>query len=168
MSDPAERLRARLEVNCAAREARLRAERDAAEEAARRREAFLGAFADRVASCVLPAVEVAVAAVEAHGFEGRVRHDPEPEEGQPSVRFEMHPGGDEGRDPALGRATLRYEADGEAQRIQVERSVGGGAHAAFARSFRDHERLELHELTAEAIEVHLAELVARAVDEPEA
>jgi hypothetical protein len=167
MSDPAERLRVRLEVIFAARDARLRAQREKAEEAARRRAAFLDAFAEKASSCVLPAFEVAVRTVEAHGFEGRVRHDPTPEEGPPSIRFEMHPGGESDRDPALGRATLRYEADPEGLQVQVERSVGGGAHAAFARPFRHEARLGLHNLSEEAIEAHLAELVARAVDEPE-
>ena len=165
MSDPSERLRVRLGAVFAAREARLRAEHELARAEARRREAFLQAFGERVRDDVRPAFETAADVVEAHGFEGRVKLDLRPEEGLPSVRFEMHPGGDREGDPALGRACLRYAADAENERIDVTADVDGGDHAAFARSHHASWPILLADLDAATIERQLTELVELAVDE---
>lgn len=165
MADAAERLRARLDAIFAAREARVRAEREREQAAARRRAWFLGAFRERVSTCVVPAFEVAADTVKRHGFEGRVKSELEPEEGPPGVRFEMHPEASGAEDPALGRATLGYEADPDREVVRVAATVGGGSYAAFARSHAAHDELALDALGTDAIERHLAELVARALDE---
>lgn len=165
MADAAERLRARLDAIFAAREARVRAERERRQAAARRRAWFLDAFREWVSARVMPAFEVAAATVKRHGFEGRVKSELEPEEGLPTVRFEMHPAASGGEDPALGRATLGYQADADGEVVRVAATVGGGAYAAFARSHASHDELALDALGADTVERHLAELVARALDE---
>ena len=165
MIDPSDRLRVRLGAIFAAREARLREARGRDEQEALRREAFVASFRERAQDCLRPAFEVAADVVEAHGFEGRVKLEFEPEEGRPSVRFELHPGATQDHDPMLGRAALRYEADVEAQRVVALSSVGGGDYAAFARSFETSEEFAVDALVPETVERHLAVLVARAVDD---
>ena len=170
MTDPAERLRVRLGAIFAARERRVREARERADAEARRLEARLLAFRERVHDDVRPAFETAADVVEAHGFEGRVKLDLQPEEGPPSVRFEMHPEDDAERDPALGRATLSYEFDAEREGVRVATTIDGGDHAAFARSHHAEAELPIDRLRAATVEHHLADLVARALDEdpPEA
>ncbi|MEX2501559.1 MAG: hypothetical protein WD336_04225 [Trueperaceae bacterium] len=168
MSDTGEALRRRLDTLFETRAERVRRERERREEARRRRASYLRAFQDRIEERVAPVFEVAARTVEAHGFEGRVRQDLEPEEGGPWIRFEMHPG-DVGNDgPVLGRATLRYRGDPYAERVVVERSVGGGDGDVFAQEGHEAERLRLDDLGAERIEEDLAVLVARAIHVEEA
>ena len=162
-ADSKEPLRDRLESLFRIRAERVQRERERREAIRRRRAAFVRAFEQRARERVLPAFEEASGVVEAHGFEGRAREEFAPEEGSPWVRFEMRPADAKEDGPALGRATLRYVADGPAERIVAERIVGGGDGDAFAQEGQESERLKLEELTSARIEEDLAVLVARAI-----
>lgn len=163
MTDPADRLRTRLEAIFAEREDRLREARERADQRRMRRQAFLDGFRERVRNDILPAFDIAVDAADSHGFHGRVRSDLEPGDGDPFVRFELHPspGGEE--EPALGRAALRYEASVAEQRVRRTVRIGGGEHSAFAHPHEASETLSLDALSPESVERHLADLIGRAL-----